>query len=60
LIYILPLAHRQNAIDVLHRAHADGAFKPDIGMMTDLENCAAAHDATLTSGRAGAILLKIS
>ena len=59
LIYILPMDHRQSAIVMLHRAHADGAFKPDIGMITNLENCAAAHDATLTPGRAGAILLKI-
>jgi len=60
LIYILPIEQRQTAIDVLHRAHADGAFYPDIGMVTGLENCATAHDATLTPGRAGAILLKIS
>jgi len=29
-------------------------------MVAGLENCATAHDATLTPGRAGAILLKIS
>ena len=59
LIYILPKRARDAAIDILHRAHEDGAFRPDVQMIYDLTDCAAAHDATLTPGRSGAILLKI-
>ncbi len=59
LIYILPKRERDAAIDVLHRAHADGAFTPEVQAIFDLVDCAAAHDATLTPGRSGAILLKI-
>ena len=59
LIYILPKRARDAAIDILHRAHDDGAFRPDVQIIYDLNDCAAAHDATLTPGRSGAILLKI-
>ena len=60
LIYILPKQERDAAIDILHRAHSEGAFAPDIQIILPLSECAAAHDATLTPGRSGAILLDCS
>lgn len=59
LIYILPDAARQSAIARLHAALADGAFSPAIGARYPLNDCAAAQDAVLTPGRAGAVLLEI-
>jgi len=59
LIYILPDAQRQAAIDSLHTAFGDGALRPEVGQIFDLKNAAAAHDATLTPGRSGAVLLQI-
>jgi NADPH2:quinone reductase len=59
LIYILPKAERDAAIDALHRAHAAGAFKPAVHHILPLEDSAAAHDATMTPGRAGAVLIKM-
>jgi NADPH2:quinone reductase len=59
LIYILPKPERDAAIDALHRAHAAGAFVPAVHHILALEDSAAAHDATMTPGRAGAVLIKI-
>jgi len=59
LIYILPKEDRDEAIKFLHDAHEDGALKLAIGQIFDLEDCADAHDATLTSGRTGSVLIRI-
>lgn len=59
LIYILPKLQRDAAIETLHRAHADGAFRPDVHHVFSLEESAKAHDATMTPGRAGAVLIKM-
>jgi NADPH2:quinone reductase len=59
LIYILPKPERDAAIDALHRGHAAGAFVPAVHHILALEDSAAAHDATMTPGRAGAVLIKI-
>jgi NADPH2:quinone reductase len=58
LIYILPEGPRRAAIDRLHAALADGALVPRIAARYPLEDCAAAQDAVLTPGRAGAVLLE--
>lgn len=60
LIYILPDALRQTAIERLHRALTEGALVPEIHAHFALEDCAAAHDAVMTPGRAGAVLLDIT
>jgi len=59
LIYILPKEDRDEAIKALHDAHEDGALKLAIGQIFNLEDCADAHDATLTSGRTGSVLIRI-
>ena len=59
LIYILPDDKRQAAIARLHGALIDGTLTPAIQAHFDLANCAAAHDAVLTPGRAGAVLVDI-
>ena len=59
LIYILPKEDRDEAIKFLHDAHEDGALKLAIGKIFALEDCADAHDATLTSGRKGSVLIRI-
>ena len=59
LIYILPKEDRDKAIKFLHDAHEVGALKLAIGQIFNLEDCADAHDATLTSGRTGSVLIRI-
>ncbi|HEY9039259.1 MAG TPA: NADPH:quinone reductase [Roseovarius sp.] len=59
LIYILPEIERAKAIDHLHSALSAGALKPAIDTIYDLQECAEAHEAVMTPGRAGAVLLKI-
>lgn len=59
LIYILTPNQRLEAIQNLHDAHLDNAFTPTIEKMYDLSKCGAAHDKSLSPGRAGAILLNI-
>lgn len=59
LIYILPLAQRQAMIARLHEALESGALRPEVGARFALEDCAKAHDAVMTPGRAGAVLLEV-
>ncbi|QGX98886.1 NADPH:quinone reductase [Roseovarius faecimaris] len=59
LIYLLAAPERQLAIDRLHGALAAGAFTPAIHARYPLEQAAAAQDAVMTPGRAGAVLLEI-
>lgn len=59
LIYILPTPQRETAIDLLHGALASGAFTPAIHRTMPLSDCAAAQDAVMTPGRAGAVLLDL-
>ena len=59
LIYILPKQDRDIAIIALHDAHSDGALKMAVGNVFSLEECAKSHDATLTPGRRGSVLIKI-
>ena len=59
LIYILPKKDRDISIKALHDAHSDGALKMAVGNVFSLEECAKSHDATLTPGRRGSILIKI-
>ncbi len=59
LIYILPYVQRAAAIQHLHRALSAGALKPAIDTVYGLEDCAKAHEAVMTPGRAGAVLLRI-
>jgi len=59
LIYILPKQDRDVAIKALHDAHSEGALKMAVGNVFRLEECALSHDATLTPGRKGSVLLKI-
>ena len=59
LIYILPKQDRDLAIKALHDAHSDGALKMAVGNVFSLEDCALSHDATLTPGRKGSVLLKL-
>ena len=59
LIYILPKQDRDIAIKALHEAHSDGALKMAVGNVFSLEECAKSHDATLTPGRKGSVLIKI-
>ena len=59
LIYILPLAQRQAMIARLHEALTSGTLRPEIGARFALEDCAKAHDAVMTPGRTGAVLLEI-
>ena len=59
LIYILPKQERDAAIKALHDAHSDGALKMAVGNVFSLEECAKSHDATLTPGRRGSVLIKI-
>lgn len=60
LIYILSAAARAAAIDRLHAALKQGGLTPAIHATFALEDCALAHDAVLTSGRSGAVLLDVS
>ena len=59
LIYILPMADRLARIQEINTAHADGMFKPDIDQIFDLADTWKAHDATLSAGRKGAILIQV-
>ena len=59
LIYILPKQDRDIAIKALHDAHSDGALNMAVGNVFSLEECAKSHDATLTPGRRGSVLIKI-
>ncbi|WP_297771130.1 NADPH:quinone reductase [uncultured Roseovarius sp.] len=60
LIYILPEAPRQAAIARLHDALRKGTFQPEIDAHYPLSACASAHDAVMTPGRNGAVLLDIA
>ena len=59
LIYILPKYDRDRAIKALHDAYSDGALKMAIGHVFDFKDFAQSHDATLTPGRKGSVLIKI-
>ena len=59
LIYILPKQDRDIAIKALHDAHSDGALNMAVGDIFSLEECAKSHDATLTPGRKGSVLIKM-
>ncbi|MEM7732775.1 MAG: NADPH:quinone reductase [Pseudomonadota bacterium] len=58
LIYILPPPARKHAIKQLHAALSSGGLIPRIDQIYDFEDCAAAHDAVMTAGRKGAVLLR--
>ncbi|SEM20640.1 NADPH2:quinone reductase [Roseovarius azorensis] len=60
LVYILPDAARQIAIARLHEALETGALRPAIHAHYPLADCARAHEATMTPGRMGAVLLDIA
>ncbi len=57
LIYLLPLAARQERIARLHGALSGGGLTCPVEKVYPLADCAAAHDAVLAGGRAGAILV---
>ncbi|MGK8232850.1 NADPH:quinone reductase [Roseovarius sp. MS2] len=59
LIYILPWPAREAAIARLHAALEAGTLCPEIAMRLPLTDCAKAHEAVMTPGRAGAVLLDI-
>ena len=59
LIYLLPAGQRQNAIQRLHSALSAGSLSPAIHQRFELADCAAAQDAVMTPGRAGAVLVNI-
>ena len=59
LIYLLPDAQREAIIARLHAALSIGALTPAIDTVYSLQDCAEAHSAVMTSGRAGAVLLRI-
>ena len=59
LIYILPWPAREAAIARLHAALEAGTLRPEIAMRLPLADCASAHEAVMTPGRAGAVLLEI-
>jgi len=59
LIYILDDAPRQNAINALHNAFADGALTPLIDDVYDFEACVQAHERVEEGGRCGASLIKL-
>ena len=42
-----------------HDAHSDGALKMAVGGVFNLKECALSHDATLTPGRKGSVLIKL-
>ena len=57
LIYLLPLDARLKRIEKLHQALGEGALTCPVAQVYPLAECAAAHEAVLAGGRAGAILL---
>ncbi|WP_412506734.1 NADPH:quinone reductase [Roseovarius sp. SYSU LYC5161] len=59
LVYILPDAPRQAAIDRLHAALGSGALCPAIDRVLPLAQGSAAHEAVMQPGRAGAVLLDV-
>lgn len=59
LIYILPDAPRAAAITHLHAALEQGGLTPQVEQILPLDQCAEAHDAVMSAGRSGAVLLKI-
>lgn len=59
LIYILPASARKSAVEYLHRALRESALRPSIHGIYPLEQCAAAQNATMEPGRAGAVLLDL-
>lgn len=59
LIYLLPEAARNAAIGHLHKALREGKLVPAIHARYPLADCAEAHEAVMTPGRAGAVLLEI-
>ncbi|MFX0541224.1 NADPH:quinone reductase [Roseovarius sp. S4756] len=60
LIYLLPQPEREAIITRLHAALTAGALSPAIDKVYPLEDCAKAHDAVMTPGRAGAVLLELT
>ncbi|MEL7254365.1 MAG: NADPH:quinone reductase [Pseudomonadota bacterium] len=58
LIYILPAPARAAAVARLHDAILDCGLSPRIDRIFDFGECAAAHDAVMTPGRKGAVLLR--
>ena len=59
LVYILNPPERQAAIRRIHREIASGGLVPSIDGKFKLPECAAAHEAVMTPGRAGAVILEI-
>lgn len=57
LIYLLPLSDRLARITRLHNALAQGALTCPVAQVFPLTECAAAHEAVLAGGRAGAVLV---
>ncbi len=60
LIYLLPDAPRQKAINRLHLALTEGGLTPAIHAQYALKDAATAQDAVMTPGRTGAVLLDLS
>lgn len=60
LIYLLPLAKRQERTTRLHNALTQGALTCPVAQVYPLEECVAAHEAVLAGGRAGAVLVNCS
>ena len=59
LIYLLPMAERQTAIDNLHAAIAAGALAPAIHATFPIEDAVAAHECIEAGNRNGAVLLTL-
>lgn len=59
LIYLLPLAERQQIIARLHAALTDGALDIPVAQVFALSDTAAAHQAVEHGGRHGAILVEV-
>ncbi len=59
LIYLLDAARRDAAIALLHGALQGGGLTPAIHAQFALTDCAAAHEAVMAPGRAGAVLLEL-
>lgn len=57
LIYFLPLPARLERVEALHNALTEGALDCPVAQIYPLAECAAAHEAVLAGGRAGAILV---
>ena len=59
LIYLLDAQAREHVITRLHAALTAGALSPEIDRVLPLDACAEAHEAVMTPGRSGAVLLKV-